>query len=96
VKNLLAVVLVVAVGSAALSQAPQGNSKPVETLKFEQEWEYKVVIPTGGRPQGESRAQATELLLNNTAKDGWELVIVADGGFIFKRPIKPTTIYTPL
>jgi hypothetical protein len=99
VKNVLAVALVAAVASVALSQAPparRGEPQPVPPLVpilappgvdavHPQKWEYKVRdLGTGG---GRDAAKALEATFNDVAKQGYELErVVADRMGIFRRP----------
>ncbi len=93
-KNILAVALVVAVASIALSQDPNipaefrapelavpAGAAPA-AVRQPQRWEYKVSDRGGFNPD------AWDKRLNDMAKDGWELdqIDQGEGHYIFRRP----------
>lgn len=59
-------------------------------------WEYKAVqidlseyefTPETAKEVGEKLMEQNQKLLNENGLQGWELVSVTNGGYVFKRPI---------
>jgi hypothetical protein len=98
VKHILAVVLVVAVASIALSQSPPSN--PLANLNGgagggggAQRWDYKI-SKRGGHTQ---QPEVWEKTLNDLAAEGWELdQINQDIFYIFRRPAQPKPAASPV